>query len=129
VIFIDIDRFKRVNDELGHAAGDELLVAVASRLRGCVREDSVGRLGGDEFLVICDGVPGREKAGTIGARIAQALHGQVRVGGLSVPLRASIGVAWLDDGSVTADTLLARADAAMYISKRNDQGEPVLSEE
>jgi diguanylate cyclase (GGDEF)-like protein/PAS domain S-box-containing protein len=129
VIFIDIDRFKRVNDELGHAAGDELLVAVASRLRGCVREDSVGRLGGDEFLVICDGVPGRSRAASIGTRIAQALHGQVRVGGLSVPLRASIGVAWSDDPTVTADALLARADAAMYASKRNDAGEPVLSEE
>ena len=129
VIFIDIDRFKRVNDELGHAAGDELLVAVASRLRGCVREDSVGRLGGDEFLVICDGVPGRDRAASIGGRIAQALHGQVRVGGLSVPLRASIGVAWSDDPAVGADTLLARADTAMYVSKRNDQGEPVLSED
>jgi diguanylate cyclase (GGDEF)-like protein/PAS domain S-box-containing protein len=129
VIFIDIDRFKRVNDELGHAAGDELLVAVASRLRGCVREDSVGRLGGDEFLVICDGVPGRDRAASIGARIAQALHGQVRVGGLSVPLRASIGVAWSDDPAVGADTLLARADAAMYVSKRNDQGEPVVSQD
>jgi diguanylate cyclase (GGDEF)-like protein/PAS domain S-box-containing protein len=129
VIFIDIDRFKRVNDELGHAAGDELLVAVASRLRGCVREDSVGRLGGDEFLVICDSVPGRDRAASIGVRIAQALHGQVRVGGLSVPLRASIGVAWSDDPAVSADTLLARADAAMYASKRNDQGEPVVSQE
>lgn len=129
VIFIDIDRFKRVNDELGHAAGDELLVAVASRLRGCVREDSVGRLGGDEFLVICDGVPGRDRAASIGSRIAQALHGQVRVGGLSVPLRASIGVAWSDDPAIGPDTLLARADAAMYVSKRNDQGEPVLSQD
>jgi diguanylate cyclase (GGDEF)-like protein/PAS domain S-box-containing protein len=129
VIFIDIDRFKRVNDELGHAAGDELLMAVASRLRNCVREDSVGRLGGDEFLVICDSVPGRDRAASIGARIAQALHGQVRVGGLSVPLRASIGVAWSDDPAVSADALLARADAAMYVSKRNDQGEPVLSQD
>lgn len=129
VMFIDIDRFKRVNDELGHAAGDELLIAVASRLRGCVREDSVGRLGGDEFLVICDGVPGPDRAASIGTRIAQALHGQVRVGGLSVPLRASIGVAWSDDPAVSADTLLARADAAMYVSKRNDLGEPVLSQE
>jgi diguanylate cyclase (GGDEF)-like protein/PAS domain S-box-containing protein len=129
VIFIDIDRFKRVNDELGHAAGDELLIAVASRLRGCVREDSVGRLGGDEFLVICDGVPGRDRAASIGTRIAQSLHGQVRVGGLSVPLRASIGVAWSDDPAVGADTLLARADAAMYVSKRNDQGEPVVNQD
>jgi DHA1 family bicyclomycin/chloramphenicol resistance-like MFS transporter len=65
----------------------------------------------------------------IGARIAQALHGQVRVGGLSVPLRASIGVAWSDDPAVSADELLARADAAMYVSKRNDQCEPVLSQD
>ena len=75
VAYIDLDRFKPVNDRFGHAAGDRLLVAVAERLRLAVRGcDSIGRLGGDEFLVICPGVEGASTAIEIGERLAAVLH-------------------------------------------------------
>jgi diguanylate cyclase (GGDEF)-like protein len=118
VVFIDLDRFKTVNDALGHAAGDRLLVVTAERLRAAVRAcDRIGRLGGDEFLVICPGVEARSKALEIGQRLAAALTATVDVGPGLVDLRASVGVAWTDE-PLDPDPLIARADSAMYESKR-----------
>lgn len=118
VVFIDLDRFKAVNDDLGHAAGDRLLVEVADRLRGTLRDgDRVGRFGGDEFLVICPGVDSADQAREIAERIATVLTSTVDIGSRPVQLRASVGVAWTTE-SLGADTLIAWADSAMYESKR-----------
>jgi diguanylate cyclase (GGDEF)-like protein len=118
VVFIDLDRFKAVNDHLGHAAGDRLLVEVAERLRQTLREgDHVGRFGGDEFLVICPGVDSADQAREIAERIAIVLTSTVDIESRPVQLRASVGVAWTAE-SLKADTLIAWADSAMYESKR-----------
>jgi diguanylate cyclase (GGDEF)-like protein len=118
VVFIDLDRFKAVNDDLGHAAGDRLLVEVADRLRSTLRDgDHVGRFGGDEFLVICPGVDSADQAREIAERIATVLTSTVDIGSRPVQLRASVGVAWTTE-QLEADTLIAWADSAMYESKR-----------
>ena len=119
MIFIDLDGFKRVNDTLGHAAGDELLAIAADRLKGAIRdEDIVGRLGGDEFLVICPQISGPEPAMKLAQRLAAALTGTVPLAAGASRLSASVGIAWSKGRQTTADVLVARADAAMYESKR-----------
>ncbi len=118
VVFIDLDQFKSVNDQLGHAAGDRLLVAAADHLRTAVRDrDHIGRFGGDEFLVICPGVESSAQALRIAKRIAAAMTATVNVGPGTVKLRVSVGVAWTTE-ALDAGTLIARADSAMYESKR-----------
>jgi diguanylate cyclase (GGDEF)-like protein/PAS domain S-box-containing protein len=119
VVFVDLDRFKPVNDLFGHAAGDELLATVGERLRQSVRDvDLVGRLGGDEFLVVCPGVDGLDAVQAIAERIMARF---VEPFGLAVESvvrpRASIGVAWAPAGTDPA-ALVALADAAMYEAKR-----------
>jgi diguanylate cyclase (GGDEF)-like protein/PAS domain S-box-containing protein len=127
VVFIDLDGFKAVNDGLGHAAGDELLVTVADRLRDMTRgDDIVGRLGGDEFLVVCPSVDTLLETAEIGERVAAALRGEVFLAAGPVDLRASIGVVHAGPRSMAADELVARADAAMYESKRRAAGRPVV---
>jgi diguanylate cyclase (GGDEF)-like protein/PAS domain S-box-containing protein len=128
VIFVDIDRFKPVNDRFGHTAGDELLRVVAARLQRAVREqDVVGRLGGDEFLVVCPGVGGSDEAMGVADRVRASISGVVRLGDRNVDVRVSLGVACAPAGT-TADALVARADAAMYEAKRNRAGTPVLAD-
>jgi diguanylate cyclase (GGDEF)-like protein/PAS domain S-box-containing protein len=130
VIFVDLDHFKDVNDELGHSAGDEFLRVVAERLHRCVRaEDVVGRIGGDEFLVICPRISAAAEAMSTAGRLARSLRNQVVLKKAAVPSSASIGVAWCDGQSTTAEALVAQADSAMYQSKRAGIGEPVLFDE
>ena len=130
VIFVDLDHFKGVNDELGHLAGDEFLQVVAQRLHRCVRaEDVVGRIGGDEFLVICPHISTAAEAMRTAARLAHSLRNQITLKKAVVASSASIGVAWCDGQSTTAEALVARADAAMYQSKRAGNGKPVLFKE
>jgi len=118
VVYIDLDRFKPVNDLVGHAAGDRLLAAVADRLRLAARDrDHIGRMGGDEFLVVCPEVEDATSAVVIGERFSSFLRGTVDVGPHEVDLSASIGVAWTSE-LVDGDLLIAQADAAMYQSKR-----------
>jgi diguanylate cyclase (GGDEF)-like protein/PAS domain S-box-containing protein len=118
LIFLDLDRFKSVNDRFGHAAGDHVLVEAAERLRGAVRDgDHVGRLGGDEFLVICPRVQSAEQAVMIAERIKRAITATVDVGTGVVELEASLGVVWTTE-AIDADTLVAQADERMYESKR-----------
>ena len=119
VVYIDLDQFKPINDFLGHAVGDRLLVTAAERLRAAVRGvDRVGRLGGDEFLVICPGVESAARALEVGERLAGVLDVEVDIGPDVVRLKASIGVAWTVE-VIDADSLIAQADLAMYTSKRS----------
>jgi diguanylate cyclase (GGDEF)-like protein/PAS domain S-box-containing protein len=126
VLFIDLDGFKAINDRLGHAAGDHLLCAVADRLNETVRTgDLVGRIGGDEFLVVCPHVPVAHIATTVGQRLHDALRMPIVIAGEPIEPSASIGVAWVDGIAAPAD-LVAAADAAMYRAKREQRAEPVL---
>ncbi|MCU4185001.1 GGDEF domain-containing protein [Acidiferrimicrobium sp. IK] len=118
VVYIDLDRFKNINDSHGHAIGDEVLVVAARRLNRAVRRcDRVGRLGGDEFLVACPGVPSAQAAVDIAAGLTAALTGKARVGSLELDLRASVGVAWSIGGIDDLDVLVRAADRAMYRCK------------
>ncbi len=125
VLVIDIDDFKDVNDARGHAAGDELLVAVGERLRGCVRPgDEVARLGGDEFAVVM--ADGPDAALRLGERMLAALADPVLIGGRPVGVHVSVGVA---DTGTAADrnalTLLRNADLAMYLAKATGKNRQV----
>jgi diguanylate cyclase (GGDEF)-like protein len=116
VALVDLDDFKSINDRLGHSVGDALLIAVAGRLRGCVRPgDTVARLGGDEFAVLLRGLrPG--EGGTVAERIMTALAAPVRAAGYELLSQASIGLADSEPGTDAAE-LLRRADVAMYSAK------------
>jgi diguanylate cyclase (GGDEF)-like protein/PAS domain S-box-containing protein len=119
VIFLDLNGFKQVNDRYGHAAGDRLLTHVASRLRRAVPASGVvGRLGGDEFLVLCRDVTGAEQARQVGEDLAAALEdGGIDVAGEMLRPEVSVGVAWSPSGTAGPEELVARADAAMYEAK------------
>jgi len=129
VVFVDVDRFKTVNDEHGHAVGDELLRIVAQRLQSVVRGgDLVGRIGGDEFLVVCPDIGGPAQAMTLAKRLAAAVRTEeVRAAGGSIAAQVSVGVAWSAGDELGADGLVAQADAAMYESKRQGTGQPQLA--
>ena len=117
VIYLDLDDFKAVNDRLGHAAGDQLLQAVAARLQPLLRPgDTFGRLGGDEFVVVSDRVPNDRAAVSIAERLEAALGEPFEFDAARVDVTASIGVA-LGDADTDADRLLANADRAMYAVK------------
>jgi diguanylate cyclase (GGDEF)-like protein/PAS domain S-box-containing protein len=129
VIFIDLDDFKNVNDTLGHAAGDQLLVELSHRLLACVRlGDTAARLGGDEFAVLVEEGRGLEEARPIAERLRQAVERPLPVAGREVALTASLGIASSERGSETAGDLLRNADVAMYRAKREGKGRVVLFE-
>ena len=118
VLFLDLDRFKVVNDSLGHSAGDRLLVAVADRLSGAMRpSDIVARFGGDEFTVLCPNVPTEETAEMIAERLIQATSRPVALVEGEVFVTASVGITLSGADSDTPETLLRNADAAMYRAK------------
>src|SRR5436305_8435322 len=128
-MFVDLDRFKEINDRHGHAAGDELLRRVARMLRESVREaDLVRRSGGDQFLVICPDAGGAERAMGLAERLADALREGLRAEADELRCSLSIGVAWSSGDAIDADTLVAAADTAMYEAKRAGAGEPRLGE-
>ena len=118
-IYVDVDHFKSVNDRHGHAAGDELLAVVAARLKGAARSsDIVGRLGGDEFLVVCPAVPTPDAALAMAERVTRAAEGPVTLpDGTIAIVRVSVGAAHVL-GPSTADELVQAADVAMYCAKR-----------
>jgi len=128
VLFLDIDNFKRINDEHGHAVGDRVLQQVARRLEGAVRaSDTVSRHGGDEFLVLLPEVSGASDAAQVATKMlaclaaapdpADAADGSDAFGALALPVTASIGIALFPDDGADAVSLIARADAAMYRAK------------
>ncbi|MGH8889894.1 MAG: putative bifunctional diguanylate cyclase/phosphodiesterase [Acidothermaceae bacterium] len=122
LLFIDLDRFKMVNDTLGHSAGDVLLVEVAERLRGCLRaSDTAARFGGDEFVVLLHGTNAADSE-VVANRIIEAVRQPFTINGMDVFVDASIGIASSEAGSIGADDLLRDADVAMYRAKRAGRG-------
>lgn len=120
VFFVDLDDFKQINDTLGHAAGDQVLATVVDRLRGAVRSgDHVGRIGGDEFLVVCTGTDGDDGTEVVERRIAAAVAFELDNGDSSVPIRATVGAA-STHRYVDAHSLVERADDLMYWTKHAD---------
>jgi len=118
VLFIDLDRFKNVNDSLGHEAGDQLLIQLGRRLRGSIREvDTPARLGGDEFAVLVEGVADLNDVIIVAQRIRDNLREPVTIGGNEIFSNPSIGVATSSDGREAASELLRNADTAMYRAK------------
>ncbi|HEY3926200.1 MAG TPA: GGDEF domain-containing protein [Acidothermaceae bacterium] len=127
VLVLDLDGFKGVNDQLGHAAGDRVLQVVAERLTAVVRpSDVVARLGGDEFVVIVQDVPSIALARTTAVRLLDRVNGPCQIDGNSFELRASLGVALAPDHGVGFDSLLRRADRAMYVAKASGCGVAVF---
>jgi diguanylate cyclase (GGDEF)-like protein/PAS domain S-box-containing protein len=119
LLFLDLDKFKQVNDLHGHAAGDLLLREVARRLSGCVREaDTVARIGGDEFVVLLEGIQSPEDATRVAEKIRDALSLPVTIGNLTLRTIASIGIAMYPQHGESAQQLLKYADDAMYQVKQ-----------
>jgi diguanylate cyclase (GGDEF)-like protein len=115
LLFVDVDRFKQVNDSLGHAFGDELLCAIARRMQACAREsDTVARLGGDEFAILIEGVRGLEDPEALALRLVETMREPVRILDREVRVSLSIGIALYPSDDRDAETLLSKADAAMY---------------
>ena len=128
VLFIDLDRFKAVNDSLGHAAGDQLLAAVAERIRHQLRaSDTVGRLGGDEFAVLLEDVP-TDLAVRRAEDVIRVLNEPFRVSGQAVSISGSIGVATSSAADLPPRELLGQADVAMYCAKKGGAGRVVVFE-
>jgi diguanylate cyclase (GGDEF)-like protein/PAS domain S-box-containing protein len=127
VLFLDLDRFKPVNDTFGHAVGDDLLVEVAGRLRTCVRRgDVVARFGGDEFLVLCEHPAGQPEMHDLAGRLIEAVSPPAQLGKARAQVGVSVGIAIGAGGRVTIDTLLRDADAALYRAKEQGRGRAVL---
>ncbi|GAC1596590.1 MAG: hypothetical protein NVS3B21_20550 [Acidimicrobiales bacterium] len=127
VMFIDLDRFKVVNDSLGHDAGDVLLKVIASRLAGCLRQsDCASRFGGDEFTVLFEGVEGPKDALRAAGRITQAVGERVALPGGEVFPTVSVGIALCTGEEGSAEVLLKNADIALYRAKRSGRNRAVL---
>ena len=130
VLFLDVDDFKLINDSLGHAAGDRLLIEIAGRLSAAVRPgDTVARQGGDEFTVLVGRVQGLSEAEATAERLAAELRRPIAIDGLSLVIGVSVGVALADHSDLTAEELLTRADAAMYTAKAGGKGRHAVFEE
>lgn len=123
LLYIDLDFFKKVNDSVGHAAGDQLLIIIAQRLRACVKEgDTVARLAGDEFTVVLRNVVDAEATSLVAERIIESIRMPVNLAGRDHYVQASIGMVLFPDNGQTIDDLMRRADGAMYRAKDMGRG-------
>src|SRR5213078_406370 len=117
---IDLDRFKAINDDLGHDAGDAVLIEISARICACVRtSDMVARLGGDEFAVLLDELQPTDHPLDVGRRILRSIERPIMLQGGEVVVTASIGVARYPDAAGSVDDILKAADTAMYAAKRS----------
>lgn len=127
VLYIDLDHFKKVNDSVGHSAGDQLLTIVAQRLRSCVKDgDTVARLGGDEFTVILRNLVSTESANEIALRIIETVQRPVSIAGRDHYVRASIGVTLFPDDGDSIEEIMRNADLAMYQAKDGGRSRAVF---
>ncbi len=123
LLFIDLDRFKNVNDSLGHVAGDSLLVKVSTRLAKCIRDsDTLCRIGGDEFTMILPDLSREENAGIVASSVVRGMSESFDIDGSEVYVGASIGIALYPKDGLDAETLLRKGDAAMYLAKEAGRG-------
>jgi diguanylate cyclase (GGDEF)-like protein len=123
LLFVDLDQFKQVNDTLGHPCGDQLLCAVADRLRTMLRpEDFVARFGGDEFVVFQQNIKSAEEAASLAQRIVDHLSERYKIDNHLVEIGASVGIAMTSPAGISADTLLKNADMALYRAKADGRG-------
>lgn len=124
MLFLDLDRFKLINDSMGHLVGDQLLITVAKRLQKCIRPgDLVARLGGDEFTILLDGIQGIQDAIRVSNRILEALAHPILLHGQEIFTTASIGIAHSNGQYNQAQAILRDADIAMYKAKENGRGQ------
>jgi diguanylate cyclase (GGDEF)-like protein len=129
ILYVDLDHFKRVNDSVGHAAGDQLLTIIAQRLRACVKEgDTVARLGGDEFGIILRNVSDPEAARAVADRVIESVQLPVDVAGRDHFVRASVGVTLFPDDGATIDDLMRNSDLAMYRAKESGRSRAMFFE-
>src|SRR5437764_3133345 len=118
VLFLDVDKFKDINDSLGHDAGDKVLVGLADRLRTMLRPmDTVARFGGDEFTFLFEDLSSEREVVLIAERVSRAASAPVILDGRELAVTVSIGIAMVDDPATAVDTVIREADAAMYRAK------------
>src|SRR3979490_2032476 len=130
MLFIDLDRFKAVNDNLGHEVGDQLLIGISERLAEMMRDsDTVARLGGDEFVVLAEDIENDGEALALAERVVEALEEPFRVGSADVSMLASVGVSVSHDPDVDPEAMLREADVAMYRAKAAGGRRPELFDE
>ncbi|HJW23951.1 MAG TPA: EAL domain-containing protein [Rhodocyclaceae bacterium] len=123
VLFLDLDRFKYVNDTLGHEVGDRLLTAMAQRIKGCVRsDDCVARLGGDEFTILLEDIPNPGVAGSVAQNIGRTISAPLEIDGQEIFVAASIGISIYPTDGPDVSSLLRHADTAMYRAKQTRSG-------
>ncbi|MET0047359.1 MAG: EAL domain-containing protein [Sedimenticola sp.] len=120
LLFLDLDRFKRINDTLGHVIGDELLLQVAERLRNTLREeDEIARLGGDEFIIMLEDIPNHGVASAVAEKLIKELRRPFRIENKRLDITASIGISSFPEDGEDATSLMKHADAAMYMAKKH----------
>jgi diguanylate cyclase (GGDEF)-like protein/PAS domain S-box-containing protein len=130
LLFIDLDRFKAVNDTFGHDVGDRLLISVSERLAEMMRDsDTVARLGGDEFVILGEEIESDEEALALADRVVQTLKEPFQVGGVEVSMPASVGVSITHDGETDPESMLREADVAMYRAKGAGGRRPEMFDE
>jgi diguanylate cyclase (GGDEF)-like protein/PAS domain S-box-containing protein len=130
VLFLDLDRFKMVNDSLGHGVGDQLLQAAAGRLQGALRKtDTVARLGGDEFAVLLEDAAVEDDAQTVARKIVETLSQPFEIGTHEIHIGTSVGLAYYPDHAAESERLLKLADMAMYRAKKNGRNQAAVYSE
>lgn len=128
ILFLDLDNFKPINDELGHARGDNVLREVADRLKRCVREtDTVARIGGDEFIILITGLTTHHDAEAVSSKVIESLMNPIKVDGHLCSVGASIGISVYPDHGEDIDALITAADKAMYVSKNNGRNQYTIA--